>query len=207
MAFDPVTGKMITDKVVDAATEPAGGGFFSDLLSSPFRFLKGLLMAPINGVVGIGKGIFSNTIGNPLGVLMNSAIGLGLIKFAPDLVAWLPFKLGDKKVGQVVADHMVEGGTPAAIKDSLIAGVAISAVMGAGRGALSAGVDTAEGDVAGKIGGGIGTVATLAGLGMLAFAAMKDKNVGFGGEGDAAATKTPAPTPAATAATKGKTKQ
>lgn len=198
---DPVS-TVATQQVTQAATADAGGGFFNDLISSPWRLIKGLFSGVVNVPVGILKGIFSNTIGNPFGVLTNGAIVAVIAKFAPDIIKWLPLKFGDKSVGEIMGEHaspLNGDGFPGLVRDSLIAGVATSALVGAGKGALGGVAESFSSDdpndTAGKIGGSIGGIAAAGGLAFLAYNALKNSDIGFVGAADTSGSKTPDKTP------------
>lgn len=191
--------------VADAPQESQS--FLGRLFSAPLNFIKGIVMAPINGIVGVGKGIFNSTLGNPVTVLLTSGAIAGLKVFAPTLVEWLPFGLGGKKVGHKLGEDAIEGGFPAVLKDSLIAGVAINGTLGAVKGAFGGSMEnaTTEQSGAAKAGGVVGGLATLGILGAMAVSALKHNEISYMGNGDSG-TKTPDATPASPAATAAKAK-
>lgn len=171
----------------------AGGNFLSSIVNAPLQFLKGAISSPFHAIGGIFKGIYNNTIGNLFGLLVSGGAITAVTQFAPDLLAWLPLKIGDKKVGELMAEHAREGGMSAIMKDSLIGAVAVNAAMGAASGAVSGAMDGAGGantSTAEKVGGGAGALFTVAGLGMLVFSAVKSNNIGYAGSDDASP-KTP----------------
>jgi hypothetical protein len=90
-------GQEVVEKVTDAVKE--GGG----------NFITRLLMVPINGVSGLGKGLWDNTIGNISGTMVTTAIIAGITMFAPSLLAWLPFNVGHKKVGETLGEGYAQG--------------------------------------------------------------------------------------------------
>ena len=160
----------------------AGGNFIS-------RFFSSIL----GGLGGLGKGAFGNTIGNPLGVLMNSGLVALAAKIAtPDAVAWVLSKMG--KTGEDIAADLVQGGTGALVKYSLITGTAINAVTGGVGGAVggiaSGGAGQEEGFL-GKAASVIGGALLITGVTLVATGKIDKNGIHFSGDGSTS----PAPTP------------
>lgn len=194
----------VKDKVVET-----GKGWLGNIISWPFGLVKGAVMAPFRAIGGIFKGIYNSTIGDILGVLTTGGIITATAKIAPDLLMAVPLPGSDKTAGEVMAKHAQDGGTPAIIKDSMIASAVLNAAKGAVGGALGEVMDSGGSkDTSGaeKVGGMLGAVATVAGLGMLAFSAVKSNNIGFSGSADNSGSQTPANTPSSADTAKGATK-
>jgi hypothetical protein len=192
--------KNIAEKIADKV-EDAGKGFFGKLISAPFDFIKGAISAPFGALLGLGKGVWSGTVGNIGGIAMGTGVITLLTQFAPDLIAWLPLKVNGKKVGETMADHAREDGFPGIIKDALLASVAFNGALGGLKGAVGGTMGDADANApaAKKAGNIMGTVGTLGLLGVLAFQAVNSSKVGFVANDDNATPKTPNVTPAATA--------
>lgn len=199
---DPV--KMVED-AKDTVVE-TGKGWLGNIISWPFGLIKGAVMAPFRAIGGMFKGIYNSTIGNIFGVLTTGGVITAAAKITPDLLMAVPLPGTDKKAGEIMAEHAQQGGTPAIIKDAMIASVVLNAAKGAVGGALGGVMDSGGGkDTPGaeKIGSVLATVATVAGAGMLAYSAVKSNSIGFSGNADASAAQTPPNTPSNPDASRG----
>ena len=180
--------KSTAKKVVHAT-----GGFFSRLIG-----------APLKSITGLAKGLWDNTIGNIGGLFMTGATVAASVILAPDLVKWIGSKISfgkdGKNVAQILADDKAHKGMLGVATDAGIAALIINGGWGAAKGAFSGAIDSPgeESSTMAKVGGVIGSGATLAGLAFLAFKAVESNKIGVAGSADVAANQTPAATPKAT---------
>lgn len=156
-----------------------------------------MLMAPINVVSGLGKGVF-NSLTNISGMLMSSGILFGLMKFAPDVVKWLPLKIKGEKLGDILAEDIEKGGTGAMLKNSLIGGAVVNAAIGGAGGMVGEVMGTTEGQESStmsKVMGFAGGALAIAGVAAVTMGAVHRNGIGYAGEADGSTPKTPAAVP------------
>ncbi len=180
------------------AKASGGGNMLTDIMSSPFKLLKGIISTPFATLGGIGKGIWNRTLGNPLSILVTGGLIAFTARFMPDVIRWLPININGKPVGETMAEHARDGGFPAIAKDSLLAALAVNTVIGGTFGAVNEAVTSASGDkgMAEKTGNVLGAVGTLGVIGYLVYKAVNRNEIKYNGHEDASP-KTPVPTPAA----------
>ena len=101
-----MSGDKDDDKKDDSKSDDkkAGSGF-----GSISEFFTHLFTSPFQMIAGLGKGVFSNTILNPIGVLTTGGIIALLGKFAPSLVAWGLDKIGGEKLKARVNEDLKSG--------------------------------------------------------------------------------------------------
>lgn len=179
----------VTDVATKALTKVASGGknALGSILSAPLDLLKGAITSPFAAIGNMGKGIWNRTIGNPLSVLATSGVIALVAKFIPDVIRWFPMNINGKPVGETMAEHARDGGFPAVLKDSLLAGVAVNAAIGGLTGAVGGSVGNASGDksAAEKTGNVLGAIATLGGIGYLAYKAVNREKIEYNPHEDA----------------------
>jgi hypothetical protein len=176
----------------------SGGNFLSKLFAAPMDFVKGAVSAPLGAVLGLGKGAVRNTLGNPFGLLAGTAIGMLSMKFLPDAWVWIVDRFKGTKLGDTLSEDLSKGDWRNEAKIAALAALAVQGITGGIGGALNGAANSGPSDAgfAGKTGKFLGTAATLAGLGYLAFQAVNSNKIGFAGNDDNTTPNTPDNTPA-----------
>lgn len=180
--------KKLAENVTETITN-SGKGFFSSILAV---------------IAGLGKGVWGGTVGNIPGLLMTALTCFGMVKLAPDVVKWLPLKVGGKKVGQQLMDHIEKGGDRAMLMDVGLAALAINGTIGGLSGVFGetmGNISNKDTGGMGKVGSVLGTAAVLGGIGLLAFKAVKSNDIGYAGTADIASAQKPDNLPAKPPAT------
>ena len=185
-----MSGDKDDDKKDDSKPDDkkAGSGF-----GSISEFFTHLFTSPFQMIAGLGKGVFSNTILNPIGVLTTGGIIALLGKFAPSLVAWGLDKIGGEKLKARVNEDL-KSGARGWIVDCGLAALVVNATMGGVSGVASEALGSAgdkEPSGMAKAGSILGSAAMVAGISVLAFKLVNSNGVGYAGTADASSAKQP----------------
>lgn len=164
------------------------------IVKFPFQLVGGAVSGIFSGIGGFFNGIFDKTFNNLSGIGLTAAGIAASTVISPALVGWIPIKIGDKTIGQHLAEIHHKYGMLGIGAASLGAAAGATALVGGASGAISeASNSMGESSTGGTIGKLVGSGALLAGVGFLAFQAVSKTSVGgvkFAGDTDSPSTPT-----------------